>query len=156
MNGCINFNNQFIDLFTPSLKEIRINFLQNCSSFNQDLNFSQTNLDSGSFNKIMLVNFMYNCSNFTSNIILGDKTTDIFKKNGYPSMYEGDMVKSFGNLHATALSYIQGIKFIGTNITKQIFDDFTIFTDSSPAVGVKVFENTTDNPYKKIIVNGVA
>lgn len=156
MLGCTSFNNKINNLFTSRLKEIRTSFLEDCYSFNQDLDFSQTNLDSGAFNKIMLVNFMYNCSNFTSTIKLGDKTTDIFKKSGYDSMYEGDMGKSFGNLHATALSYIQGIKFTGTNISKEIFDNFIIFAGSSPAVGVKVFENTTDNPYKKIIVNGVA
>lgn len=155
MNSCSSFNNKINNLFTSRLKEIRINFLQNCSSFNQNIDLSQTSLDSGSFNKIMLVNFMYNCSNFISNIILGDKTTDIFKKTGYSSSYAGGMGNSFGNLYSSALSYIQGIKFIGTNITKQMFNDFTIFTES-PAIGVKVFEDTTDNPYKKIIVNGVA
>lgn len=153
MNGCEKFNNNIYNLFTPALQEIRINFLQDCHEFNQNVDFSNITCDgTGGYNKIMLVNFMANCYNFAQGkIIMGNKTTSIFKQNGYNSSTITGMLASCSSNKVDAPSYQIGFHFEGTGISKTILDSFVISTIDGNHINV--FQNN-DSPYKKIIVNG--
>jgi len=157
MYQCEKFNNNFNNLFTPALQEIRKNFLQDCYEFNQNLDFSNITCDgTGGYNKIMLINFMHNCFNFAQGkIIMGDKTTSIFKQNGYsPDMITG-MIGSCASDVTTAPSYQIGFHFEGNQITKSNLDSFVISTSDGNTINV--FQNKNDeSPYKKIVVNGVS
>ena len=155
MYGCTKFNNQFYNLFSPSLQEIRKNFLMGCQDFNQNIDLSNVTCDGTIGNKIMLINFMCMCYNFSQGkIILGNKTTNIFKQSGYnPNMFEG-MLDSFSTLNnASAPSYQVGFHFEGNNISKSILDSFVISTSNGNTVNV--FQNNNEQPYRKIVVNGV-
>ena len=156
MYGCTKFNNQFYNLFSPSLQEIRKNFLMGCQDFNQNIDLSNVTCDGTAGNKIMLINFMCMCYNFSQGkIILGNKTTNIFKQGGYdPNMFEG-MLDSFSTLNnASAPAYQVGFHIEGTNITKTQLDSFVISTSNGNTVNV--FQNNNEQPYRKIIVNGVS
>ena len=86
---------------------------------------------------------------------MGNKTTSIFKQNGYdPNMLEG-MIDSLSTLNnASAPSYQSGFHFEGTNITKSQLDSFVISTSNGNTVNV--FQNNNESPYRKIVVNGVS
>ena len=156
MYGCVKFNNTLNNLFTPALQEIRKNFLMGCQDFNQNIDLSNVTCNGTVGNKIMLINFMCMCYNFSQGkIIMGNKTTSIFKQNGYdPNMLEG-MIDSFSTLNnASAPSYQSGFHFEGTNITKSHLDSFVISTSNGNTVNV--FQNHDEQPYRKIVVNGVS
>jgi hypothetical protein len=155
MSSCEIFNNKINNLFTPALQEIRINFLQNCFEFNQNIDFSNITCDgTGGYNKIMLVNFMYNCYNFSQGVILmGNKTTSIFKQGDYDPNAFNDMLKSCGSNKSEAPSYQIGFHFAGNKISKTILDSFVISTTDNQHVNV--FQNSNEgSTYKKIIVIG--
>lgn len=154
MMGCEKFNNNINNLFTPALQEIRAYFLQGCHDFNQNIDLSSVNCDADmGYDKIVLINFMKDCFSFAqAKIIMGTKTTAIFKQNGYaPNMTEG-MRDSCASTDVNALSYQVGFHFEGTNIDQ--LKNFVISTTEE--ITVNVFQNKDDGPYKKIIVNGVA
>lgn len=154
MHGCEKFNNKISYLFTPALQEIRMNFLQGCHAFNQNLDLSNVTCNGdGGYNKIILINFMKDCFSFAqAKIIMGTKTTDIFKQNDYsPTMIDG-MIASCASTEVNALSYQVGFHFEGTNIDQ--LKNFVISTTDGNTVNV--FQNKNDSPYKKIVVNGVS
>lgn len=157
MFGCEKFNNNLNNLFTPALQEIRKNFLMDCHEFNQNLDFSNItcNGESG-YNKIMLIGFMSNCFNFAQGkIIMGNKTTSIFKQSGYNSDMIQGMLGSCSAIDTSeAPCYQIGFHFEGTQISKTILDSFVISTTDGNTVNV--FQNNNEGPYyKKIVVNGV-
>ena len=158
MYGCEKFNNKFNNLFTSALQEIRESFLQGCHDFNQNLDFSNITCNGeGGYNKIMLVGFMTNCHNFAQGkIIMGDKTTSIFKQGGYNSnMLQGMLASCSSPNNNEVPSYQIGFHFEGNNITKNQLDSFVISTTNGETVNV--FQNNNEGPYyKKFVVNGVS
>ena len=156
MFGCVKFNNKISYLFTAALQEIRMNFLQGCRDFNQNLDLSNVSCNGeGGYNKIILINFMANCFSFAQGkIIMGTKTTDIFKQDGYDPLAIQYIEASCASTKVDAPSYQVGFNFEGDNITKNQFDSFVISTTDGDTVNV--FQNRNDSPYKKIIVNGVS
>lgn len=158
MYGCEKFNNKFNNLFTSALQEIRESFLQGCHDFNQNLDFSNITCNGeGGYNKIMLVGFMTNCHNFAQGkIIMGDKTTSIFKQGGYNSnMLQGMLASCSSPNNNEVPSYQIGFHFEGNNITKNQLDSFVISTANGETVNV--FQNNNEGPYyKKFVVNGVS
>jgi len=154
MFGCVKFNNKISYLFTAALQEIRMNFLQGCRDFNQNLDLSNVSCNGeGGYNKIILINFMANCFSFAqAKIIMGIKTTDIFKQDGYDPLAIQYIEASCASTKVDAPSYQVGFNFEGDNITKNQFDSFVISTTDGQTVNV--FQNKNDSPYKKIIVNG--
>lgn len=157
MDGCTNFDNQFIDLFTPSLKEISMNFMQNCYNFAQDLDFTNTNLNSGTsgYNKIVLINFMWNCYKMGNRSInLGSKGLDCFKKTGYSTSFIDNAKNSLATNNEASSVYVNGINFICYNHTTQDFYNFSI-SDTDATQNIFVFRKSTVSPFKKILVNNI-
>ena len=157
MIGCTNFNNQLIDLFTPSLKEIDMNFMQTCHNFAQDLDFSNTSLNVGStgYNKIVLINFMRDCNNMGNHSInLGNKGLNCFKQNGYATSVMSGVARSLTTENESSPAYVNGINFICYNATAQDFYDF-IVTSQDGTAQVVVFRKSADSPFRKILVNNV-
>ena len=154
MIGCTAFNNQLIDLFTPSLKEIDMNFMQNCYNFAKNLDFNNTSLDSNEFNKIVMINFMRNCNNMGGHsIILGNKGLDCIKKDGYTTSTMSGVERSLTTENELSPVYVRGINFICYNATAQDFYNCVISDNSQQQVFV--FRKSTTSPFKKILVNDI-
>ena len=148
MTGCSLFNKSIQSLFGPNLMKIDMNFLMSCTNFNQPIDITNTQIHT-----IMLDNFMYNCKNFSKEFFMTNKDPHIFKIGDY---FSDDFNKCFATDDPNASVYTSGFHISATNLTKLDFDNNVYYDIPQTGIRVFPFRNTTENPFKKLVINGQA